>query len=73
MGRVAAIGERVAVQGFALGGAVVYPADDAAAVRDAWRQLPPDVAVVIVTRAAARALGDDARARRWPLVTEVPE
>ncbi|WP_207390458.1 hypothetical protein [Rhodococcus sp. ABRD24] len=51
------LGAEVAIQGYALAGAVVVPAEDDAAVRAAWHDLDRDVAVVILTPAAARALG----------------
>lgn len=57
VGRVAALGEFIRVQGFALAGALVFPAEDAEAVRTAWRRLPRDVAMVVVTPAAETALG----------------
>jgi vacuolar-type H+-ATPase subunit F/Vma7 len=53
VGRVAAIGERIHVEGFALAGAVACPAENPDEVLAAWRSLPPDVAVVILTPAAA--------------------
>jgi vacuolar-type H+-ATPase subunit F/Vma7 len=59
MARVAAIGERFRVQGFALAGAAVHAAEDAPAVLAAWDALPADVAVVVLTPAAARALTGD--------------
>jgi vacuolar-type H+-ATPase subunit F/Vma7 len=71
--RVAALGERLAVQGFGLAGALVLPADDAVAARAAWRALPADVAVVILTRAAAGAVGESALAAAWPLTVVLPE
>jgi vacuolar-type H+-ATPase subunit F/Vma7 len=57
-GRVAVVGERRRVQGFALAGAVVLPAEDAPGTRAAWRGLSADVAVVVLTPAAAAALAD---------------
>lgn len=56
--RIAALGEEVSVQGFGLAGAVVLVAEDPGAVRAAWAGLADDVAVVILTQAAARALGE---------------
>lgn len=56
MARVAVIGERARVGGFALVGAVVMPADDAGEIDDAWRALPPDVAVAVLTPKVARRL-----------------
>ena len=69
MSRAAVIGEAVRVQGYALAGAVVYPAEDADQARAAWRSLPPDTAVVVLTARAAAWLGEscsDATASwRW--------
>ncbi len=59
MARVAALGEHVIVAGYALAGAIVIPAEDADAVRAAWDGLAEDVDVVILTPAAADALGPD--------------
>jgi vacuolar-type H+-ATPase subunit F/Vma7 len=56
MARVAVIGERTRVQGFALAGAEVCPAVDPDAVRAAWAGLSADVAVVVLTPEAADAL-----------------
>ncbi|HXZ76273.1 MAG TPA: hypothetical protein VEH31_36115 [Streptosporangiaceae bacterium] len=58
MSRVAVIGEGVRVQGFALAGALVLAAEDAAGYRAAWRSLPADVAVAVLTPRAADALRD---------------
>ena len=58
MSRAAVIGEAVRVQGYALAGAVVYPAEDADQARAAWRSLPPDTAVVVLTARAAAWLGE---------------
>jgi vacuolar-type H+-ATPase subunit F/Vma7 len=54
---VVALGEEHRVEGFALAGVEVVAAADAQAVRDAWAALAADVAVVILTPAAADALG----------------
>ncbi len=70
MGRVAAIGAEVAVQGFGLAGALVIPAEGAESVRAAWRNLPDDVAVVVLTPAAAAAL--DVELHTGPLVAVLP-
>jgi vacuolar-type H+-ATPase subunit F/Vma7 len=56
--RVAVIGEELRVQGFALAGAAVYPADTEEEARRAWHSLPADVAVLILTARAAGWLGD---------------
>lgn len=57
MTHVAAIGERVRVLGLVSAGVAVFPADDPEAVRAAWHGMPPEVGLVIVTPAAAAALG----------------
>ena len=53
MSRAAVIGETTAVQGFALAGAVVCPAESQDEAAAAWRSLPPDIAVVVLTAQAA--------------------
>ena len=58
-GRVAAIGEESRVGGFALAGALTVPARTADEARTAWAALPPDVALVVLTAAAAEALADE--------------
>lgn len=58
MSEVAVIGERTRIQGFALAGARTHAADTAEQVRDAWANLSPDVAVVVLTKAAAAVLRD---------------
>ena len=56
MARLAVIGEEARVSGFVLAGADVHTAESPAEVEDAWRSLGADVAVVIVTPAAADAV-----------------
>jgi vacuolar-type H+-ATPase subunit F/Vma7 len=58
MGRVVALGERGRVSGFALAGAHVLVAEDPGSVQSAWNGLGPNVSVVILTPAAAAALGE---------------
>ena len=70
--RAAGSGESSRVQGDALAGAVVYPAEDETAVRMAWQSLPADVEVVIVTARAAAWLGGDLTARPVPLPVVMP-
>lgn len=57
MGRIAALGELVRVQGFGLAGVLTVAAEDPATVRAAWTGLAPDVVAVILTPAAAAVLG----------------
>jgi vacuolar-type H+-ATPase subunit F/Vma7 len=56
--RIAALGEAVKVEGFALAGALVLAAEDATDVDAAWTALPDDVAVLILTTRAADRLGE---------------
>jgi vacuolar-type H+-ATPase subunit F/Vma7 len=67
MASVAVIGEETLVRGYALAGAHVLAADTPDQVRAAWQRLPEDVAVVILTAAAASAEPGRATAA-WPLV-----
>jgi vacuolar-type H+-ATPase subunit F/Vma7 len=70
--RAAVIGEGVRTASFALGGAVVVMAETAEEVRAAWRELPADVAVVVLTPRAAAWLGDAPQSRRDVLVVVMP-
>jgi vacuolar-type H+-ATPase subunit F/Vma7 len=54
----AAIGEALAVEGYALAGAVVYPADSPDEAIAAFDALAPGTALVIVTVSAAIWLAD---------------
>jgi vacuolar-type H+-ATPase subunit F/Vma7 len=54
--RVVAVGERSRVEGFALAGAEVVVAEEPAAVRAAVAALDDDVAVLLLTPAAADAI-----------------
>ncbi len=60
MGRIAAIGESIRVQGLALAGVLILPGDDPEAVRTRWREMPADVEIVLLTPRAADALDPDA-------------
>ncbi|GAB3258318.1 V-type ATP synthase subunit F [Nocardioides dilutus] len=68
MPRVAVIGEQPRVQGFALAGAEVRPSTDPDEVRAAWAGLADDVAVVVLTPAAAAALAMTAPGHRLTVV-----
>jgi vacuolar-type H+-ATPase subunit F/Vma7 len=70
--RVAVIGESSRVQGYALAGALVCPAEDEAEVRAAWRSLPAECEVVIVTARAAAWLGGDLITRPDSLPVVMP-
>jgi len=65
--RIAAIGERERVHGFAFAGVHVVPAEDAQAVQAAWRALPADIALVILTPTAHSVLRGELAAREQTL------
>jgi vacuolar-type H+-ATPase subunit F/Vma7 len=54
----AVIGEALAVEGYALAGVVVHPADSPGEATAAFDALPPGTALVIVTASAAGWLAD---------------
>ena len=72
MARAAVIGDAVRVEGYALAGAVVYPAEDADQTRTAWRSLPSDIAVVVLTARAAAWLGEAPQRRDGVLPVVMP-
>ena len=72
MSRAAVIGEAVRVEGYALAGAVVYPAEDADQARTAWRTMPPDIAVVVLSARAAAWLGEAPQRRDGVLQVVMP-
>lgn len=63
MSRVVALGEQARVEGFALAAVEVVPAEGPDGVRAAWRALPQDVAVVLLTPAAEAALSGELAGR----------
>ena len=72
MSRAAVIGEAVRTAGFGLAGAVVATAETPEETRAAWRALPADVAVLVLTPRAAAWLGDAPAARPDVLVEVMP-
>jgi vacuolar-type H+-ATPase subunit F/Vma7 len=64
MSRAAIIGEALRVQGYAMAGAAVYPAEDRDEARAAWEALPADTAVVVLTARAAADLSQETGQRR---------
>lgn len=72
MGTVAVIGDPARVQGYALAGAVVFPAADAEAVGRAWSALGPHTTLVVLTAAAADCLTAQQR-NEGPLALVMPE
>jgi len=72
MGRIAALGERNRIQALTVAGAEPYPAATAQEALAAWRDLPADVAVLVLTPQAAAALAGRLDERRDLLVTVLP-
>ena len=70
MATIAIIGAEAEIAGFGLAGATVLPAEEPEAVLATWRSLGDDVAVVILTSRAARALAG--RTASWPLTVVMP-
>jgi len=73
MARAAVIGETVRTAGFALAGAVVATAETPEETLAAWRALPGDIAVLILSPHAAGWLSDALSTRRDLLVVVMPE
>ncbi|WP_258527974.1 V-type ATP synthase subunit F [Streptomyces sp. NBRC 110611] len=69
---MAAIGEQVRVAGLALAGVTVLAAEEPEAVRDAWRDVRGGAGLVILTPAAADALGPAVLDRIPPLTAVLP-
>ena len=70
MARAAAIGAELEIEGYALAGVLVCPADSQSEAAAAWAALPADTALVIMTETAAGWLAA-ALARRPDIVTVV--
>jgi vacuolar-type H+-ATPase subunit F/Vma7 len=70
-GNVFAIGERERVRALALAGVRVVPADDAEAARTAWKELPEEFGLVILTTAAHEAITPSEQDERlWVVIPE---
>lgn len=72
MARIAALGERSRIRAFALAGVVELAAATDDEVVAAWRSLASDVAVLVLTPEAQRALAGRIDERRDVLVTVLP-
>lgn len=73
MSRIVALGEQERLEGFALAGVAVVPAEDASEARAGWSGLDADVAVVILTPASVRALSDLLDLRPDVIWTTLPD
>jgi vacuolar-type H+-ATPase subunit F/Vma7 len=72
MARVAVIGEPLRIYGYGLAGAVLRPASDRAEAITAWRDLPGDIAVAVLTPSAARWLSGEIAGRPGVLPALLP-
>ena len=70
--QVVAIGSEAEVAGFVLAGVRVVSAATASGTRQAWDELPAEVAVVVLTPQAAADLGDARWSPRAPLSVVLP-
>ena len=73
MARAAVIGEPLAIYGYGLAGAVLCPVSDQGQAALAWRDLPDDIAVAVLTPQAARWLASDLARRPGVLPVLLPE
>ncbi|MEV4129569.1 V-type ATP synthase subunit F [Nocardia sp. NPDC049707] len=71
MSAIVAIGEPALIEGYALAGVDLLPAEGADEVRRAWESLVRTTGLVILTAAAAAHLGDEL-AREMPLTVVMP-
>jgi vacuolar-type H+-ATPase subunit F/Vma7 len=69
---VAVLGDPVRTAGYRLAGAQLLAATTVAEVRRQWRELPADVGVVLLTPAAAEALGPQALESTTVLTVVLP-
>lgn len=69
MSRAAVIGEPLRIYGYGLAGALLRPASDRQEAVRALRDLPGDVAVVVLTRQAAEWLAGELAL--WPAILPV--
>ncbi len=73
MARVAVLGEPLRIGGYGLAGALLCPARDQPEALRAWRELPGDVAVAVLTPQAASWLGDELADRPDVLTALLPD
>jgi hypothetical protein len=67
MARVVVIGEPLRIHGYGLPDAILCPATDQAQAVLAWRDLPDEVDVAVLTPSAARWLASEIARRPWVL------
>jgi vacuolar-type H+-ATPase subunit F/Vma7 len=71
--RIAVIGEPLRVYGYGLAGALTCPVSDQAEALSAWRELPADVAVLVLTPRSAAWLGGELASRPDVLHAVIPD
>jgi vacuolar-type H+-ATPase subunit F/Vma7 len=69
---IAAIGEQSLLEGFRLAGATLYPCRSEAEVLDAWKALPGETAVVVLTPSSADVLAPFTADPRSPMSVVIP-
>jgi vacuolar-type H+-ATPase subunit F/Vma7 len=69
---IAVIGAAEHIAGFALAGARIYPAFNNDQARAAWQHLPPSVAIVIMSTAAADATEGLRVGAPGPMIVRLP-
>lgn len=72
MHRAAVIGDHLRIAGYALAGAVLYPVAGQPEARRAWRELPDDIAVAVLTKPVAEWLADELASRPGVLPVVLP-
>ncbi len=73
MARAAVIGPALRICGYGLAGAVLRPASDRTQAVRAWRSLPADIAVVVLTAQAARWVSAELESRPDVLTVVLPD
>lgn len=59
MARVAVIGDALQIHGYGLSGATLFPAADQAEAIHAWREMPDEIEIAVLTPNAARWLATE--------------
>jgi vacuolar-type H+-ATPase subunit F/Vma7 len=72
VGRLVVLGEAVKVDGYALAGATTIAVGDPKSINRSWSELPPDSSLVVLTPAAASALGSRVLERDGVLTVTMP-
>ncbi len=73
MARASVIGEPLLIYGYGLAGALLCPASDMTEALQVWRDLPDDIAVVLLTASAATWLSDELVSKPDVLTVTLPD